>query len=83
MANMPSAAGASPAYPVGDKTQINSQMTDADALDPIPNAIFFNWVTIFVLGFGNLAALDFQARVFGSKTPQIARFIRESRAASS
>ena len=38
------AAGASPAYPVGDKTQINSQMTDADALDPIPNAIFFNWV---------------------------------------
>ena len=46
MANMPSAAGASPAYPVGDKTQINSQMTDADALDPIPNAIFFNWVAM-------------------------------------
>ena len=46
MANMPSAAGASPAYPVGDKTQINAQMTDADALDPIPNAIFFNWVTM-------------------------------------
>ena len=46
MANMPSAAGASPAYPVGDKTQINAQMTDADALDPIPNAIFFNWVAM-------------------------------------
>ena len=41
-------------------------MTDPDALDPIPNAIFFNWVTIFVLGFGNLGALDFQARVFAS-----------------
>jgi len=39
---------------VGDQTQINAQMTDADALDPIPNAIFFNWVTIFVLAFGNL-----------------------------
>ena len=38
-----------------------AQMTDADALDPIPNAIFFNWATIFVLAFGNLAALDFQA----------------------
>eukprot|EP00964_Phaeocystis_antarctica_P085545 scaffold54055_cov61-Phaeocystis_antarctica.AAC.2 len=37
-----------------------AQMTDADALDPIPNAIFFNWATIFVLAFGNLAALDFQ-----------------------
>ena len=38
-----------------------AQMTDANALDPIPNAIFFNWATIFVLAFGNLAALDFQA----------------------
>ena len=72
MANMPSAAGVSPAYPVGDKTQINSQMTDADALDPIPNAIQFNWITIFVLGFGNLAALDFQARVMSAKTPKVA-----------
>jgi len=31
-----------------------------------------NWVTIFVLGFGNLAALDFQARVFSAKTPRTA-----------
>ena len=43
-----------------------------DALDPIPNAIHFNWITIFVLGFGNLAALDFQARVFSAKTPMTA-----------
>ena len=66
MANMPAAAGASPAYPNGDARMVGSQMTDPDALDPIPNAIFFNWVTIFVLGFGNLGALDFQARVFAS-----------------
>ena len=47
---------------VGDAMMVPSQMTDPDALDPIPNAIFFNWVTIFVLGFGNLGALDFQVR---------------------
>ncbi len=72
MANLPSAAGNSPAYPIGDVTQSPSQMSDPDALDPIPNAIFFNWVTIFVLGFGNLAALDFQARVFSAKSPMTA-----------
>ena len=61
MRNMPTAAGNSPAYPIGDMRNNQEQMTDPDALDPIPNAILFNWVTIFVLGFGNLAALDFQA----------------------
>lgn len=35
-------------------------MMDIDAYNPFPNAILFNWATIFVLGFGNLAALDFQ-----------------------
>ena len=67
--NMPRAADISPAYPCGDAPVVPEQMTNEDALAPIPNAIFFNWVTIFVLGFGNLAALDFQARVFGSKSP--------------
>ena len=71
--NMPTAAGASPAYPLGDTPVNGEQMVNADALDPIPNAIFFNWVTIFVLGFGNLAALDFQARVFGSKDAKTAQ----------
>ena len=37
-------------------------MTDADAYDPIPNAIVLNWATVIVLAFGNLMALDFQAR---------------------
>ena len=68
MTNMPAAAGISPAYPMGDVRTLPNQMTDPDAIDPIPNAIFFNWVTIFVLGFGNLAALDFQARVWVTPT---------------
>lgn len=38
----------------------NDGMMDIDAYNPFPNAILFNWATIFVLGFGNLAALDFQ-----------------------
>lgn len=38
----------------------NDGMMDIDAYGPFPNAILFNWATIFVLGFGNLAALDFQ-----------------------
>jgi SSS family solute:Na+ symporter len=75
--NMPTSAGASPAFPNGDTNMKGAQMTDADALGPelgtgIPNAIVFNWITIFVLGFGNLAALDFQARVFSARTPKIA-----------
>ena len=47
-------------------------MFDAAALTPFPNAIFWNWATIFILGFGNLAALDFQARCMAAKTPSIA-----------
>lgn len=70
--NLPGAPGRGPAYPNGDEPAFGEQMNDPNALDPIPNAIHFNWITIFVLGFGNLAALDFQARVFGARTPKVA-----------
>ena len=60
------------AYPIGDLPIFNNQMTDPHALTPFPNAFVFNWATIFVLGFGNLAALDFQARCMASRTPKIA-----------
>jgi hypothetical protein len=48
-------------------------MTSPYALDPFPNAIFWDWATIFILAFGNLGALDFQARCMASKTPKVAR----------
>jgi len=73
--NMPTAAGKGPGFPIGDDPIIGEQMTDEDGLGQvqgIPNAIVFNWITIFVLGFGNLAALDFQARVMAAKTPKTA-----------
>ena len=70
---MPTAPGVSPAYPLGDKPNFIEQMGNADALDPIPNAIMLNWATVLVLAFGNLGALDFQARVFAAKTPKTAR----------
>lgn len=60
------------AYPIGDQRVFSDQMTDAQSLTPFPNAIFWNWATIFILGFGNLAALDFQARCLAAKTPNIA-----------
>ncbi|KAL7464244.1 hypothetical protein ACHAXS_004588 [Conticribra weissflogii] len=60
------------AYPFGDQRIFHDQLTDAHALTPFPNAVVFNWATIFVLGFGNLAALDFQARCMASKTAKIA-----------
>ena len=61
------------AYPFGDLRKYDGQMTDATSLTPFPNAIFFNWATIFILGFGNLAALDFQARCMASNGPNTAR----------
>lgn len=61
------------AYPFGDKAVYEGQMLDASSLDPFPNAIFFNWATIFILGFGNLGALDFQARCMASKSPTVAQ----------
>jgi len=61
------------AYPIGDKQIFHDQMTNAQALTPFPNAIMLNWSTIFVLMFGNLAALDFQARCMASKTATTAR----------
>uniref|UniRef100_A0A7S3K6Q6 Uncharacterized protein n=1 Tax=Aureoumbra lagunensis TaxID=44058 RepID=A0A7S3K6Q6_9STRA len=48
------------------RTQNNS-MLNPRALWPFPNAIFFNWATIFILAFGNLAAIDFQARCMAAK----------------
>lgn len=60
------------AYPIGDQTAFGNQMFDSLALSPFPNAIYWNWATIFILGFGNLAALDFQARCMAAKTPSIA-----------
>jgi Na+/proline symporter len=60
------------AYPIGDLPVIPAAMTDPSGLTPFPNAIVWNWATIFILGFGNLAALDFQARCMASKTPKIA-----------
>ena len=36
--------------------------------------MFWNWCTIFILGFGNLAALDFQARCMAAKDPFTARW---------
>ncbi|KAL3913163.1 MAG: hypothetical protein SGILL_006598 [Bacillariaceae sp.] len=60
------------AYPIGDQPVFNNQLTDHLALSPFPNAIMWDWATIFVLGLGNLAALDFQARCMAAKTPSIA-----------
>lgn len=60
------------AYPIGDQRVFSNQMTEAHSLTPFPNAIVFNWATIFVLAFGNLAALDFQARCMASKTAKTA-----------
>ena len=60
------------AYPFGDQRVFSDQMTNAVALSPFPNAIFFNWATVFILAFGNLSALDFQARCMAAQTPRIA-----------
>jgi hypothetical protein len=60
------------AYPFGDKRMFIDQMTQPTALTPFPNAIFWNWCTIIILGVGNLGALDFQARCMSSKSPRVA-----------
>lgn len=44
-----------PAYPIGDQRSFPNQMTDAHSLAPFPNSIVFNWATVLVLSFGNLA----------------------------
>ena len=61
------------AYPTGDFAVHRNQMVNPHALSPEPNALVWDWATIFILGVGNLAALDFQARSMASKTPKIAR----------
>jgi hypothetical protein len=55
------------AYPLGDKAVYLEQMFNPNALAPFPNAIVWNWATIFVLGFGCLGALDFQSRCLAGK----------------
>jgi hypothetical protein len=40
---------------------------DPFSLSPVPNAIYWNWATIFILAFGNLGALDFQVRCMAAK----------------
>mmetsp|Transcript_29388 Transcript_29388/g.75967 ORF Transcript_29388/g.75967 Transcript_29388/m.75967 type:complete len:738 (+) Transcript_29388:123-2336(+) len=60
------------AYPIGDQPIFYNQMSDPYSLTPFPNAILFNWAVIFALSFGNLAALDFQARNLAAKTPKVA-----------
>jgi hypothetical protein len=60
------------AYPIGDQRTFPNQMTDAHAMAPFPNAIVFNWVTLIVLAFGNMGALDFQARCMAAKSAKIA-----------
>jgi len=72
--NMPNYAPVSPAYPLGDKPVFAEGMTNADSYDPIPNAIVLNWATIIVLAFGNLMALDFQARCMAAKSPSVAKW---------
>ena len=61
------------AYPFGDQRIFDDQMTNPYALTPFPNALFWDWATIFILGFGNLAALDFQARCMAARSPTDAR----------
>lgn len=60
------------AFPLGDQRVFDNQMFNPLAMSPFPNAIFWNWATIFILAFGNLGALDFQARCMASRTPRIA-----------
>jgi hypothetical protein len=48
------------AYPFGDAPQYWSEMGSVDGMKPFPNGILWNWATIFILGFGNLSAIDFQ-----------------------
>lgn len=50
------------AFPTGDYAVNPRGMTHIDAYAPFPNAIVINWATLFVLGLGNLCALDFQVR---------------------
>ena len=61
------------AYPFGDQRIFHDGMSNHVALNPFPNAIFWNWSTIFILAIGNLAALDFQARCMAAQCPRTAR----------
>ena len=60
------------AFPTGDLPVYSDEMGNYLALSPFPNAIMWNWATIFILGIGNLAALDFQGRCMAAKSPRVA-----------
>jgi hypothetical protein len=65
------------AFPSGDFAVNPKGMTDMDAYAPFPNAIILNWATLFVLGLGNLCALDFQVRLCQVEGLSRARCTRE------
>ncbi|KXZ46447.1 hypothetical protein GPECTOR_43g883 [Gonium pectorale] len=60
-------------YPRGELVIVPGAMRNPDAYAPAPNALLYNWASIFVLAFGNLCALDFQARSIACKSPRAAR----------
>jgi hypothetical protein len=57
----------------GDVPVVHDEMSNYLALSPFPNAIFWNWVTIIILGLGNLGALDFQNRCMAANSPRSAQ----------
>jgi hypothetical protein len=58
----------------GDAPQYWSEMQSVNGLPPFPNGIIWNWATIFILGFGNLSAIDFQVNMM----PSVVRYPRAS-----
>lgn len=44
-----------------------------DQLTQPASGAVINWATILALGFGNLAAIDFMARIFAAETPETAQ----------
>ncbi|MBD0268634.1 MAG: sodium:solute symporter family protein [Cyanobacteria bacterium Co-bin8] len=44
-----------------------------DQLTSVGSGAAINWASILALGFGNLVAIDFMARIFAAESPQTAR----------
>jgi solute:Na+ symporter, SSS family len=44
-----------------------------DQLTSVASGAAINWASIFALGFGNLVAIDFMARIFAAESPTTAR----------
>ena len=62
------------AYPIGDQRIFTNQLLEPTSLSPFPNGVLWSWCTIFILGVGNLAALDFQSRCMAAISPKAARY---------